>query len=164
MKSNFRLILIASALLLICSAGQLQAQKLKTITEYFQDSARAKKVEYVYTVLDKPPYDIKHGTYKWFFDNGNVKALTTYADGNKNGKFITYNRWGTKRAEGTFKNNQLIGEFRNYFPGGGLDYVGSYENGYRHGSWKYYHESGALKKVVEYNMGREVNPDTAKGN
>ena len=163
MKAIFRNFLLTGILLGTAFSTSLSAQKLKTITQNFADSSKNHKVEYKYTVIDKAPYDTRHGKYQWFFDNGHIKALTNYKNGNKNGRFATYNRWGSRRAEGNFQNNRLHGEFRNYRPGGGIDYIGSYVDGYRHGKWKYYYPGGGVKKVVEYNMGREVEPDTAKG-
>lgn len=140
----------------ILPIASLQAQKvkLKTIRIPFKEDST--KTEYKYTVLDQEPYDVKHGSYYWYFDTGKIKAKTTYKNGYENGPYTTYHRNGRARSKGTFKDGYLNGEVKNYYTNGNVENEGLFEQGLKQGIWKFYSKSGKLIKKEAYRDGQLI--------
>lgn len=146
--------------IIILTAAGLQAQDgvpTRKVTQYFKTDSN--KIEYVFYVLDSEPYNVKHGKYTWFYDNGRKKAVTQYVHGIPNGKFTTYHRTGARRSTGTFKDGVIDGHCTNFYSSGKVENEGDYVGGRRHGKWKYYSSSGRVSRTVEYNYGNEIKPN-----
>lgn len=70
--------------------------------------------------------NIKHGEFKYFFQNGNVSS------------------------EGKFENNKEEGIWKFYYEEGKIWYQASYSNGLRQGELKSYYRSGELKRKAKF--------------
>jgi antitoxin component YwqK of YwqJK toxin-antitoxin module len=66
----------------------------------------------------------RHGTWKSYYENGQLWSITSYVEGIEN---------GVKTA---------------YYPNGAIHFVGEYRNGKQFGTWKFYDDQG---KVTEKN-------------
>ena len=135
-------------------AQTTRSNEVKTIKIPFKEDSS--KTEYKYFVIDEAPFDRKHGTYTWYFDNGRVKAKANFRDGKKRGKWYTYQRTGVKRAEGNFANDMLNGHCKNYYQTGKLENEGEYVDGFREGVWKFYSKGGRLIKRTTFKRGEVV--------
>ncbi len=93
------------------------------------------------------------GVSTHFFPQGNIHAEYTYANGEKNGKYVSYsnvNGKSVKSYQGEFKDGEMDGEFTYYDKNGHRTTVSHYKQSKQHGtflSYKYY--EGKELKVVE---------------
>ena len=75
----------------------------------------------------------KHGTCKWYHENGNVEWERNYKDG------------------------ELHGACKGYHENGNLKYEVNYKDGELHGTWKGYRKNGKLKWEWNYENGKLLN-------
>jgi len=114
---------------------------------------------------------------KTYWDNGNLKSVTNYSDGKKNGIWNTYYEDGNRKEQGRYDNGKKGGTWREYYFNGEtkrirqfsndviLGYtayhfngrimvVGTFdENGKKNGNWEQFYENGYSKLNGEYNHG-----------
>ena len=55
---------------------------------------------------------------KVFYKDGSVNHLTTFNQGNPEGKIVSYHENGQILAEGVYKNGKLEGDYLRYFASG----------------------------------------------
>jgi len=115
-----------------------------------------------------------NGIMKSFFPNGQVSRISTFFDGEENGKHLVYFTNGKIQVEDNrsfgliegprkeyFKNgflkiqenyldNNLEGEYREYFMNGKLKVLGHYNLGEKNGNWVYFNENGKKIKTEYY--------------
>lgn len=92
--------------------------------------------------------DLKHGTVKEYFQNGQMKIECTY---NLNGLWNihrTYDQDGNLLNSGSLENG--TGKVFGYYPNGKLKHVGGFKNGYRDGKWLFYTDNGILMDSTIY--------------
>ncbi len=158
-------------------------QKLSSIENYVDRKLEGSATYYNQDgiLLSKRNYKKGHVIFEnEYFENGNLKQVTYYKYGNKEGVFEKYNEEGIKRKEGTYKNGYKHGEWRHYDSEGELVTTHTYENDVkngisktyneaarvasegvyvndeRDGLWKFHKMNGKLLKEVEYKLGKEV--------
>ncbi len=111
-----------------------------------------------------------HGEWRFYYPNGNMKALIPYHRGEADGKaFFYYNtpeqplqceaafssnqlhgdykeyyKNGNLKAELSFRRNEENGDALFYYPDGNLKVEGRYRRGSKRGSWKHYTPSGEV--------------------
>ena len=120
------------AMLLLTSP--LSAQKLKTITEKYASNTTIKTE---YTVLKKKK-NIKHGTYKTYFESGAVKLSGTYDQNRKAGEWKEYDVYGGIRRVRTYRLGKLLSDKK-------------------HGVWKETTSEGKLR-FFDYDKNERVLP------
>jgi len=123
---------------------------------------------------DNQPY----GIFKYYYNNGNKKAVSTYSDGGRKTHTIMYTSEGIIEAEGNFynqqkdsiwvyydatgklilskesyKNNLRDGAFVNYFADGKVLEISNYTNGKKNGLWKVFYNDGKPKINGKYVSG-----------
>jgi TonB family protein len=84
----------------------LTAQKLKSITKKFPNQ---KTIEIEYTVLKKKKY-VKHGEYKKYFEDGQLKEIGEYDNNKKHGDWKEYNYHGQIRRIRKYDKGRLISD------------------------------------------------------
>lgn len=98
----------------------------------------------------------KIGTWKKYYDNGNLKSELIYENNKPNGYAKFYYENGNMSEEGMWKNNKWVGDYKFYYENGNLSYEWGYsESGKRTGVQKYYHENGKIMIEGEWNEGKE---------
>ncbi len=95
-------------IILLCSIS-ISAQKLKTVTKKFPSSNIIKTS---YSVL-KNNKNIKHGDYKVYFKNGQVKLSGTYHQNRKVDAWKEFNEAGVLRRTKTYQKGKLISNKKN---------------------------------------------------
>jgi antitoxin component YwqK of YwqJK toxin-antitoxin module len=73
---------------------------------------------------------LKHGQHRIYYENGAVRSVATYSEG------------------------QLIGDFESWYPNGQREVVGSYRDGAQQGNWNWWHPNGMRKATLAYQDGR----------
>ena len=62
----------------------------------------------------------KHGEYKEWFEDGQIKVETTYKDDKMNGEYKQYFENGRVMKEEIYKDGRMIGEYKEYYRNGSL--------------------------------------------
>lgn len=120
----------------------------------------------------------KTGVWKYYYENGQIKSITTYVDGEidgnykdyydtgklkrdynnikgkTNGEFKGYNSNGTLSAVGNYNDDEKSGEWKYYYDNGQVKRIGNYINGELDGEWKYYYDNGQLEQFGNYINGK----------
>lgn len=68
------------------------------------------------------------GTWKWFYDNGQVMDVRNYERGEREGEGVTYSETGQKIADMTYHNGDLVGPLHYYDFGGHLQTTKLYDD------------------------------------
>jgi antitoxin component YwqK of YwqJK toxin-antitoxin module len=113
--------------------------------------------------------DVPTGTFRYFYDNGRLKAISEISSGGRNAFTITYHPNGRKMSEGnyedrkrdsvwliydahgqlltseTYKNGLLHGRHITFFQNGDTAEIVHYENGLRENEWLQFHRNGKIK-------------------
>jgi len=116
----------------------------------------------------------RHGEYKDFYDNGNIKSVCEYKDdrngGMKHGFYKEYYPTGRLKVEGSYRDNIKDGRWVEYYKNGvvksdgyhvkekrfnqyGEKYVHIRKGGSKDGIWKYYDENKTLIKQETWSHG-----------
>ncbi|MFT4521607.1 MAG: antitoxin component YwqK of YwqJK toxin-antitoxin module [Bacteroidia bacterium] len=102
-------------------------------------------------------YQIKHGYFEYFHDNGEKSLTCTYNDGSYEGAYYQYYTDGNIRLESTYVDNELAGPYKRYFENGKLKTDMFYTNGKAEGEAKYYHETGELSSEGVFKEDLRIN-------
>jgi uncharacterized protein len=76
-------------------------------------------------------------------------------EGKKEGSWKYFYEDGSLRAGGNYINNLQNGSWNYYFTNGKTEQEGDYKNGKTNGLWRWYFSNGGLKREEEYYDGRE---------
>ena len=123
---------------------------------FFFTGCRDKRYEYYSSGKPKEIVEVdkktgkRDGSYKQFYENGNLKAEGSYKDGKKHGSYKKYYSNGKIRSKGSYKEEKLDGEHRAYYENGELEKKENYKMGKWHGSFKSYYENGKLNVKTSY--------------
>ncbi len=98
---------------------------------------------------------VKHGPYVAWHANGRRKIEGTYAEGEKEGRWVFSDPEGRRREEGVFRNGREQGVWTRWLGNGHRLEEGEYRNGVRHGRWTFWHENGRKAREGEYREGVE---------
>jgi antitoxin component YwqK of YwqJK toxin-antitoxin module len=106
----------------------------------------------------------KHGYWKYYHDNDNLRYKGNYVDGNKHGYWEYYYDNGNLSSKGNYVDGKGHGYWEGYYDNGNLYYKGNYVDGKEHGYWEVYYSNCNLSYKGFYDMGEEVdyNPDEPK--
>ena len=81
--------------------------------------------------------------------------LSDFLFGKKDGPAVAYYRSGELKAKSTWEDGELHGPSEDYYKNGQLKEKCTYEDGEPHGPFEFYSESGQLLYKGAYNMGEE---------
>jgi antitoxin component YwqK of YwqJK toxin-antitoxin module len=120
----------------------------------------------------------REGTWKQWFDNGQLQSVEEYSNGVLQGDAIHYYPDGTheaflhiggnqpsvfyhmngqKESEGIILKGYIYhGPWKGWLSNGKIGYEGSYVNGQRDGLWQWYDETGKLRTKQVFNLGTLV--------
>lgn len=131
-----------------------------------------------------------NGVSTHYFPQGNIHAEYTYLNGEKNGKYVSYNNFNGKSIksyEGEFKNGEMHGEFAYFDKNGNRTTVtnykqskqdgafysykhfgekevklteGQYVDGNKDGIWNYYNELGEKIIIEKYENGKLIKKES----
>jgi antitoxin component YwqK of YwqJK toxin-antitoxin module len=97
----------------------------------------------------------KHGNYFLFHSNGKVDRSSQYHYNLKHGTEKRYFKDGQINWEFAYENDVKNGKFVIYFQAEGNIYqTGSYLNGKRHGTMTTYHQNGQVREIKPYVDGK----------
>lgn len=92
----------------------------------------------------------KEGTWKTYYENGNLKSVSKYDNGVLIGKFKSYYMNKELESEGEYKNGKKEGEWTYYYQNGEKESSGKYENNKKIKKWKYFNTNGQLKEEIKH--------------
>ena len=95
--------------------------------------------------------------HAWIYDNtGKVTAEGIITEkGEKEGMWKFYYENGAVRAEGKYLHNQRTGPWKFYGRDGKLEQTGTYRRGKAEGTWRWYFDNSALRREEEFFNGKE---------
>lgn len=96
-----------------------------------------------------------NGVYLTFSDRGQIKTLTTYANGVYDGNFAKF-RFGNVEESGTYINGELDGLYKKFYPTRKIQMEAEYKNGKQHGFYKYYNEEGKVTVEYQFDNGEKI--------
>lgn len=161
---RFYLLIIVSSVLVSCS-------NVKHVKTTFNTGVKKEE----YTVLKKDT-TLKHGVYRRYDENGDLRESCNYVQGQLDGKrniffpdgtieisethregsfhgaYVSYYRTGHKREEGMYKDNEMTGLWKFYYdlPGDALKEEVTFENNMENGPFREYHPNGELAAEGTY--------------
>ena len=94
---------------------------------------------------DKP-----YGEFKYYYNDGRIKALTDYSDNGSVAKTILYYPDGKTNAEGTYLDQKKDSLWIYYGTNGVKIGEENYDHGIKSGVWKFYYSNGAINKMEYY--------------
>ena len=96
----------------------------------------------------------KNGPWKWYWQNGQLRFLSSYKNGIDHGIFEDYSESGELKSRMSFKDGLLDGISEHYFSNGKLKQKVNYKDHNRDGILETYHENGQLKYRWNYKDGK----------
>jgi hypothetical protein len=127
--------------------------------------------------LDRDGKRVKHGEYRRYYRNGDMRELITFAHGIEDGPFALWQDGnvpllqghyargkldgavtrfyasGRKQREFTYRGGVLEGPFVLYFDDGTVQSIGHHRNGQRDGPYAEYYANGVLRMEGRYARG-----------
>jgi antitoxin component YwqK of YwqJK toxin-antitoxin module len=95
------------------------------------------------------------GEVKQWHINGRPKEVVHYKNGVRHGPATSWNRDGTKREMGSYFEGRKHGRFASWSRGGQLKEKGTFLNDERTGTWTSYHRDGQTKQIVNWKAGKK---------
>ena len=92
-------------------------------------------------------------TWTYYFKDGSIKAIGDYKDGLKNGKWVFYHQNGNKSAEGKYDKGSKDGKWIYYHANGVKSSEGALRGGKKEGYWKLFNEVGLFKAEGVFQQG-----------
>ena len=96
----------------------------------------------------------KHGVWKKFYENGNLKEIRSYNNGIKYGKHTGYYNNGRKQFEYNLKNDEYHGLKRAWNKEGIMIQKMNFLRGYENGFQKVWYDNGTIKSNYYVKNGR----------
>lgn len=87
---------------------------------------------------------------KVMYPNGKLQIEGTYKENKRHGTWAFYYENGNKWSEAVYEDGQYNGKSTTWFENGNLRYEGFYKKGIKSGTWKFYTEAGELEKEVQF--------------
>jgi len=153
---------------LVRAESYIDGRKVVTKTNNHPDSRRQKKSEIMYlaatTVQQSPDEywtcrlarytaegkDLKHGTSKAWYSNGQHQMDGFYEMDKRSGTFTYWHENGQVAATGEYNHDKAEGIWVWWHPNGQKSAVGRYEEGALMGEWRWWNEDGRLTKQHTY--------------
>ena len=95
-----------------------------------------------------------NGTYKTFYNSGNVKAEYNFLDGQENGATTFFHENGKVKEVGTYDYGTKIGKWKSWSSNGKVIGVVNFnKKGKRDGVWEIWDDNGIKRASMEYKNG-----------
>jgi antitoxin component YwqK of YwqJK toxin-antitoxin module len=104
--------------------------------------------------------DMKHGSSKAWYANGQPKEDGFYTNDQKSGTFTFWHENGQVAATGEYRDDLAEGNWVWWYDNGQKSAVGKYENGKLVGDWRWWDEEGKLTKHKTYDGAESVSTET----
>lgn len=95
----------------------------------------------------------RHGTFEWFYTNGQVESVKNYKLGRSHGVFKGFYENGSLEYQLEYLNNERHGPFVSYFENGEIDTKSNYIHDKLHGERKQFDHLGNLQFLRFYDHG-----------
>jgi antitoxin component YwqK of YwqJK toxin-antitoxin module len=93
---------------------------------------------------------IVDGVEELFYENGNIRAKTTWKGGLKNGPSTEYYENGQVHMKGAYKEDETHGSYERFHENGQLRSKGQLSEGEQVGYWEWYDEEGNLIETKDF--------------
>lgn len=125
----------------------------------------------------------RHGSYKEYYEAGELKVEGWYDNDLRTGEWTTYDRAGTARTKGQFRQGRKVavwetfnrhgqvterrsldqngyadGVWETFYADGGLEFQASFREGLRHGRERVWNRSGTLLSDIGFHEGERYGP------
>lgn len=97
--------------------------------------------------------DTENGEEIFWFENGKLEKKGSYTNGKLNGKYEWYYENGQKKQEGFFVNGKEDSIWREWFENGNPKMVGHFTNFEKNGNWTWWDEKGKITTLKNYKGG-----------
>lgn len=129
-------------------ANNLKDGEYITYYEGKDSTFRKSEIHYKQGMLD--------GSYKLFYDNGQVKAEINYKENKEDGESLMYYETGQLAVQQKYKMGVPEGEWREWHDNGQERMVGSFVKGKKEGEHKEYYKEGQVKRIAIYKTDRMI--------
>lgn len=109
-----------------------------------------------YEYTDSGGHHVKHGLYKRYYRNGDMREMVTYSHGVENGPFTVWRDGNVKVLEGSYDHGKLDGLVTRYYPSGVKEYEYVYSKGKLDGPFVTYHENGMMRSMGTHKNGQRA--------
>ena len=106
------------------------------ICEQFENGLKISELTVIEGVLS--------GEATYFHDNGSVKEVGSFENGNRSGTWIGYSNEGEKVSTASFNNDKKHGKWLVWDESGAKRFEMYYDNGAKVGTWKMWDSEGKL--------------------
>jgi antitoxin component YwqK of YwqJK toxin-antitoxin module len=96
------------------------------------------------------------GSYKLYYDNGQVKSEEKYKEDKVDGESLMYYDNGQLAVQQNFKNGSPEGEWREWYDNGQERKFEKFVNGKKEGEHKAYHKEGQVKSIANFKQDRLI--------
>jgi antitoxin component YwqK of YwqJK toxin-antitoxin module len=90
------------------------------------------------------------GNVSYYYENGKLKEIGSFIDGQRHGTWIRYDENGNKLAEGNYNNGLKDGKWMIWDENGNKRFEFSYQNGQKYSIWSSWDEKGSLIASTNY--------------
>lgn len=97
-------------------------------------------------------YNGKYEEYEY----NKLKCNGAYKEGRKHGTFKTYNSEGNVKEEKPYKEGKLDGSHKTYYTNGKIEFEKNYRDGKQNGKDLYYESDGTLRRDHNYKDGKQI--------
>lgn len=104
--------------------------------------------------------DVRHGSAKTWYPNGQQESDGFYLNGKKTGTFTNWHENGQMESTGEYHDDLADGTWIWWYENGQKSAVGRYENGKLIGDWRWWDEEGKLTKQHTYTGTESASTET----
>lgn len=104
---------------------------------------------------EQEPYN---GDFKETFDNGDIKGIGTFVNGQLEGLRIQYYPSGQKRTEKEYKGAYPHGSSKEFYEDGTIKQEGEFVDNKENGTWIAYYPNGEKQAVLNFEHGTQRGP------
>jgi antitoxin component YwqK of YwqJK toxin-antitoxin module len=94
--------------------------------------------------------DLRHGTSKTWYSNGQLEQEGAYDNDKKTGAFAYWHENGQIATTGAYRDDQPEGNWVWYYENGQKSTIGKYQHGKLIGDWRWWDDQGKLTKQQTY--------------
>ena len=102
--------------------------------------------------------DLQDGRWTWWWPDGSVRHLGSYARGERTGRWRSWHQTGHLQVVGDYALDRQEGLWQLWFPDGTLRAIGSWRHGIKHGYWTVRDAAGRPLSAGMYCDGLAVGP------
>lgn len=108
--------------------------------------------ESIVKVMGTEGKDVKHGSYKTWYDNGQLAMCGEFREDQPVGKFVWWHSNGQRAIEGDYIGGKQSGSWMWWYASGRRLIRGHYDGGIQTGKWSYWAEDGQPVESAVYSI------------